>query len=50
MVTDRNPYAPPAADVVLPAQKTAAPSKRSLLPLWRKDSSNPVLVVGPVTV
>jgi hypothetical protein len=34
MVTDRNPYAPPAADVVLPAQKTAAPSKRSLLPLW----------------
>jgi hypothetical protein len=34
MVTDRNPYAPPAADGVLLAQKNATPSKRSLLPLW----------------
>ena len=34
MVTDRNPYAPPAADGVLLAQKNATPPKRSLLPLW----------------
>jgi hypothetical protein len=30
----RNPYAPPNADVMLSAQKAAAPKKRSLLPLW----------------
>jgi len=34
MSSARNPYAPPAADVVLSAQSKAAPSKRSLLPLW----------------